>query len=243
MAIPAIDVLCIELDPATGFPASYGVNFDPFDLKITFPGGVKLEAVMEDPRQAAFKLLAQLMAALMPLQPIFDIFDAILIVKKVFDAISSNPFSIAGVLPEFFKIVDKLLQYIPALSVPKLIGSIIDVLIAVAVSLKTELAALASAQLRIDAAQVKGDALGGDIQVSMNLVIACGQAQLDTQLNIMKNKTAPLNRLMAILNLLGSIVGLPEIPGFDLTGSPAECVEALDVVIELLTTIRAAIPV
>lgn len=243
MPIPPLESLCTEIDIETGFPVSLGVTFDPFELAITFPGGVKLQSVMGDPRQAAFDLMGQVNTALMPLQPFFDIIDALMFAKKIFEAVASNPFSIASALPDFLKIIDKLLGYIPAVSVPKLIGSFIDAVIAVAVSLKCELQAIANVQLKIDAAQAQAESLGGSVQASMNVVLACGRAQLGAQLNVLQKKMAPLNRLLGILNMLGSVVGLPELVSFDLTGNPSDCLEALDAVIEALTTVRKAIPV
>lgn len=242
MGIPDLSTLCTEYDVETGFPVSAGVTFDPFQLEIAFPGGGKLSGVMSAPTQAAFDILGQLNSALMPLQPVFDIIDAVMSVKKVFDAVASNPFSIASALPDLLKKVDIIAGFIPQLAVPKMLLGTIDVIIASLASLKVELQALADAQLRISAATAKAEAIGGSVAINMAIVTSCAQSQLDMQVNILQKKAAPLNRLIGILNILAGIVGI-ELPSIDGGGGISELVDALDSVIDAMTTVRSAIPV
>ena len=241
MALPDITTLCIEIDPDTGLKVGLGLTFDPFDLGITFPGGGKLEAAMEDAQMVPRRLMAQLNPALMPLTPLFDLVDALLLAKKVFDAVKTlNAAKIAAVLPDFAKAVDKLKALVPQVSIPLMILNIIDALLALIQLLKLDLQAMVDFQLKLDAADLRAAELGS---ADLAFITLCGRNQLEAALSVFGKKAAPLNRLIGMLNLLGGIAGLPEIPGLSLSGSASAQLAALDELAAALGRVRAAIPV
>lgn len=241
MPLPPLSTLCVEIDPATGY-APGAVSFDATALGVRLPGGAKLEAVMQPPREVPRFLMLQLSTALAPLQPLFDLVDALLIAKQAFDAVKTlNPVKIGGVVLKFGTAVDKLRALIPQVSVPILVVDVVGLLDAVAQTLKVEVQGVVEAQLRLDDAEATSTSLGG--VPALSGVVACGRAQVDAQLALVQQKTGAFNRLVALLNLLGGAVGLPQIPAIAPGGDAVTMLASLDALAGALARVRAALPV
>lgn len=227
--------LCSELE----------LDLQLFGLFIEIPVGFNLEVefpVIPNPGDVAGKLIAKANAALAPLSPIFDIIDILLIVKEVFDAVKSlQPPKIGNAIGKLVPKLDKLRKLIPQTSIPRTIRSIISVLIVLVAGIKADLQAILDAQSRIDLSAARGIALGA---LDLTAALDCAQANLDFQMELVRNNAAPLNRLIGAVNLFCSIAGLPELPSLAIeAGSDAASTLAkLDPLIAKLTKARNAIP-
>ncbi len=257
MGLPDISDVCIALDANVGLDIRLGVelNIRLDELKITMPGGLKLQAKggtgIPNPGDIVADLLAQLNAALIPFQPIFDIIDILMLVVKVFDAVKSlNPIKIGDVLLKLIAKVDVVAAYVPFLSIPLMIRDIIDALLVLLAGLKAALTVSFNAGLQLDAAALKaqllidsGDPDALEIAAQLNLAIDCGRANLDCMFAAQANNAKPLNRLLALLSALMQQVGLPELPTLEMGGDVTVAADAVDVLIVALGTVRAVIPV
>jgi hypothetical protein len=76
-------------------------------------------------------------------------------------------------------------------------------------------------------------------------IIACAKSNAELQSANLGKQLASLGRLIGLINLLLALVGLPEIPKLSgLAGLPLDGILApLDALIEILETVRDAIPV
>jgi len=270
MGLPDISDVCIGLDVETGLDLRLGVDLSVAlkDLKISLPGGIKLQAKasqkIPNPGDLVADLLASLNAALAPFQPIFDLMDIAMVIIKVFEAVKSlNPIKIADELLKLIAKVDVVASYIPPLSLPIMIRDTIDTILVFLAGLKASLTVSLSAQLKIDAATAKASALAdlsasleasGDLEgaaamaalsADLNVSVGCAQANLDCQLAAQANAMGPLNRFLTLLSSLCEAVGLPALPGLDMSagGDITVAIDAVDALIAALTIVRAAIPI
>lgn len=218
MPLPDPSTLCVHVDADTGFPVDAELTFDPFALHVQLPGGLRVDAQSvggstDVPRQ----LLAQLNTALAPLQPAFDLIDFALQAKEVFDAVKTlNAIKIGNAVAKLPAKVDKLKAYVPQLSVPLLVKSVLAVVVARLEVVNLDLTALEAAQVRIDAAQAKAVALPSS---DLAAVADCAQERNDAHLRLLVREAEPLNRLLGIINILCAVVGLPELPPLGVDGT------------------------
>jgi hypothetical protein len=146
MPIPNLSTLCINVQTAN-------------KLCITFPGGAEICAHVGletgDPSTILRGLLAQVNAALIPLQPIFNIID---VVKAVGDCIGAikdafgpppDPSGIAKCIPELLKRLAKLLKLLPQYSVPLMVKQLLTALVIFLQAVKLELQSIILQQARI----------------------------------------------------------------------------------------------
>lgn len=255
MPLPNVSDVCVAIDVETGLDLRLGVDLQTplAELKISMPGGLKLQAKpsqkIPNPGDLVADLLASFNAALVPLQPIFDIIDILLIVVKVFDAVKSlNPIKIAEELVGLIKKVDVVAQFVPPLSIPIMIRDLLDVLLVFLAGLKAALTVMLSAQLKMDAATAKADALeaSGDpaaieIAAQLRASISCGQANLDAMFAAQGNSAKPLNRLLALVSALCELVGLPALGPLEMGADLSVAIAPIDLLIGVLGTIRAGI--
>lgn len=211
------------------------------DLKIRFPGGATIQApttTLPDPGDVAAKLLSAVNSALAPLMPLFDIVDAVLGVVKVFEAVKSlNPIAIGSALADFVKLVDKLKQLLPPLSVPLLVKDLVRALRIYVESVRDQVVAIVAQQAKIAVAKEKAattPALGASV--------LCAETTTTALYASMKTNAGPVNRLLRVVNLLGSVAGLGEIPGLELAANPADAVLPLTDLVSKLRGIESAIP-
>jgi hypothetical protein len=221
------------------------------DQCVRFPGGatlcVQVPQVNPDQFQIAKNLLTQANSALAPLAPLFSIIDAILAVKAVIDAIPDSlgpppdPTALAQTIPELAKKVAALAALIPQLSVPLLVVDTIDVVLAALNGILEQLTLLQEQQGRINAALVRA-ALPGDGALAG--VAGCAQDVLNAQIQALQAGTVPINSLLAVVNVFLGLVGLdPLAPLNTLPDDPALAVAQLEIVVDVLTKARNAIPI
>jgi len=177
----------------------------------------------------------------MPLTPLFDLIDVALAVKKVLDKLKS--LDVPGTIrafPDFVSAVDKLLALIPQTSIPRMLLSTIDVLLAVLNVLRLDFEAIGKVQVPIDTGNARAAALGS---ADLAATLMCSQSQLNARLVLLQARAQPLNRLLGVLNALSGIAGAPELPTLSLSGNAQACIDTIDSVTAALRTVRSVIPV
>ena len=239
MPLPDLETLCVEL------------TITPQQLSVTFPGGATLAPELPnlgipDPLQLSKQLLGQANAALAPLAPVFNLIDVALAlfnaVKAIPDAISHlDPSKITDALPALAEKAGKLLPLVPQLSVPLMIVGLIDTLLAFLGGLAGQLRALIDQQVRIQKAENRAAELGN---AQLQAVVDCSKHHVAAQLQSLSESVAPVNRLIALLNVFAQLAGLGPLPDLSSLGSDAAAaLQPLEDTVHALQQIRAAIPV
>lgn len=245
MPFPQIDAFCLT------------VSATPREICVRFPVAqqvcVSLPNVNNaDPSELLQAILGQINSALAPLNPIFNIIDAVIAVfdcvKAIPKAITElNPLPLIECIPNLAEKVMKLLELIPQLSLPFLIVDVIDVIIFFLETLRSQIAALQARFARILEAGIKATEPGN---VALALVLDCINTNFDADLVNLNEQAAPLNRLLGILDFILELTGLkfllskagvdvfPCVGSLSLDGGTP----LLDLLIKLLNLIRNLIP-
>lgn len=229
------------------------------DLAIIFPGGAVLEIPTPPGIDIAFaidyakQILAAVNAALMPLQPIFNIIDTVMaiidLVKAIPDAITGlDPSKIIDAIPKVTAKLDRLLAMIPPLSIPIFLKSLLKVIIVMLTGLKQALSAIIDALVSVAIADERVAAVAAfSIEASINLKAAadCARASAGVAMGGLAQGLKPLDALLKIVKLFVELIGLPvKIPTIAELGADAEvAITILDALIQALTIIGYAIPV
>ena len=265
MGIPDVTDTCIILDPGSGFDVNLGVKLaiDLNHISIQFPGGFTLEVDtgvdIANVADVATSLLGKVNAALMPLGPLFDIMDCLIAAKLVFDAIPSlNPVKIGAAIKKFVAALVKVVGILPPLSIPILIANIVTVLLVLCEGLRAQFKTLTIVQAKIDVGTLRADWLyvqpwGVGMAEQLRAALLCSQSNLNLAFNSIGNQAEPLNRLISIVNILCSMIGLPELPtlgalgtatAFVPAGHAAEgAIKVLDALVEALQVVQELLPV
>jgi len=233
MGLPDISEACIEL-PSVDLSGFFAL----------FPGGIQLSAfagLKVSTGDTIEKFLAQMNTALMPLVPLFDLIDTLLIIKGIFDAVTSlNPYKIAEKVKLLLPKLDKLKSMLPPLAIPPLLRAIVAALIVFVSAFKAQLNAMIDVEARIGLAGARAELLGA---ADLAAAVSCTQLSLDVQFNAMIGGAAPLNRFIGLVNLLASIVGMPEIPTLGNFGASASSALApVDILLDALQNLYDSIP-
>lgn len=239
MPLPNLSNVCVEIKAA------------PQSLSLTFPGGAEMNVQLPDPgipdpMQLAKQLMAQANAAMAPLVPVFNIIDTVIAlfkaVKAVPDAITSlNPGKIIETIPDVTKKASKLLKLVPQLSVPLMIVGLVDVLLMFLDGVTGQLKALIQQQVRIQQAATRAAELGN---TQLQVVVDCANANVGAQMQNLAEGAAPVNRLIALINIFMELIGLPKLPDLSNLGSDAAAaLKPIEDMVKLLKDIRATIPV
>lgn len=237
--LPPLGDFCIQL------------SLGPGELCVQVPGGTRLCAQFGidtgDASAMTRSLLAQINTALTPLDPFFTTLTFVVavmdFVKGVPEAILTvNPEPIITPIADITKAATKLAGMIPQLSVPILVKGILDVVTVALIGLRAELGALITQQVRILAAGLRAQELGN---LELQVVVDCATSNLSAQLANHNAAMAPLNKLMAIVNALLGLAGLPEIELLPALGEELsdEVLGVIDGVIDVLSAASAALPV
>jgi hypothetical protein len=238
MPIPDLKSICVEL------------TVQPQSLSVTFPGGASLDAELPevgipDPMALSKQLLAQANAALAPLGPVFNLIDVALAlfnaVKAIPDAISQlDPSKITDALPDLTSKAARIAAIVPQLSVPLMILGLIDTLLAFLGGLAGQLRAIIDQQVRIQKAENRAAELGN---AQLQAVTDCSKHHMAAQLQSLGESVAPVNRLIALINVFAQLAGLGPLPNLSNLGSDAAAaLRGLDDVVRALREIREAIP-
>jgi hypothetical protein len=239
MPLPNLEDVCIAL------------TVTPQRLTVTFPGGAALDAQLPDvgipgPLELAKQVMAEANSALAPLTPIFNIIDTVLAVKKVVDAIPDaishlDPKKVSDALPDLAEKASKLLALVPQLSVPLMVVGLIDTLLLFLGGLSLQLRAIIEQQVRIQKAENRAAELGN---AQLLAVASCSRGHVDAQLDSLAESVAPVNRLIALVNVFCELAGVGPLPDLSDLGHDAQAaLQPLDDVVRTLKQIRGAIPV
>lgn len=194
------------------------VTVTPRQLCVRFPVG-NLQCVsvpqvnIPDPTELLQQLFAQINSALTPLNPIFNIIDAVLAVFDCIKAIPKaitelNPVPLIECIPGLAEAINKLIGLVPALSVPVMLIDIIDVVIFFLRSLRRQVEILISRAEMIVAAGVKA-ASPGNIGLATSL--SCINANFQADIVNLNEQLGPLNRLMGIIDFMLEVTGLKKL--------------------------------
>lgn len=239
MPLPDLNIFCIRVAPGNR-------------LCITFPGGTEICSIFADAKipagdELTNQLLAHVNTALAPLTPIFNIIDVLVAivncVKAVEDALGSvppDPTKIAQCFPQLSRALARLLRLIPQLTIPALIGGLLDLLIANLIGLRTQLLAVINKQLRVLAAQTRASKLGS---VQLLTATNCAQEEIDATLKNWNENAKPLGRLINTANALLQLAGLDPLPSIQDLGADAEkALAPIDSMIQAFEAVRRGFP-
>lgn len=229
------------------------IHVRPDGICISIPGGAEYCVSFPslrppDPSEYTAALLAQVNTALGPLVPIFDIIDAIVALYNCFKAVEDalteappDPMKIAECLPGLAAIIQKLKRLIPQLSIPAMIGAILEVLVLYFIGLRGQILAIIRANLRVLQAATKAGKLGS---FALSAQVDCARADLDAFLKNLNANAEPLGRLIVLLNALLKLAGSDvQIPTVSNLGQDANAILApLDAIIEDLQVLRSGFP-
>lgn len=243
MATPSPHDVCAEVT----------VDLELLALSVTLPGAATISLatfVAPNAQQYTEKLMAQLNAALTPLVPFFKMLDAMLAIKGFAEAVPgvvTNPGKVVSKLGELATKIGALAELLPQVSIPITIRSILTLLVAYVAALRSQVAALVTVKQRIAAAQAKVtvlvDAGAPDAAASLLVTTECAQLSLAAQMTAVSAGAAPFNRLIGVINLIGGLIGLPEIPAFTDVGTDPELALApIDALSKVLEDLRSSIP-
>lgn len=198
----------------------FGIGTAAGDKCIVMPGGVEVCAsipslVPVTGAELVQDLLGKLNTAMAPLQPIFSIIDAVI---AVFDCIKAtatlNPRKILQCIPNLAERINKLLELVPQMSIPVMVKGFIDCLILYLESLAANIQRSQAYFNRIIAA---GEA-SANTDIELGPIIDCATGDVDQLLVFMGEQSAPINRLIGLINAFLKLLGLPCIPSM---GSPS----------------------
>ena len=216
---------------------------------ITLPGGVEIcvqmPGIPRDLGELTKQLLAQMNAALTPLAPVFNIIDAVIAifntVKAIPDAIMKLDIGgLAEALKEMAEKIAALLKLIPQLSIPLMVIGLIDCIIAALEGLKIDLEIALAYQQQILEAGLLAVEPGN---IGLVAVIDCATLDFEAYIENLNEGAQPLNRLIGLLNLFMNLIGLEGIPLIaGVEGDIQGTIDALGATIEVMSTIRDAIP-
>lgn len=218
---------------------------------IRFPGGAEIcfgfPRIPSDDGEALRGLLAQVNTALAPLQPFFNLLDAII---AIFDCVQAIPDAIiqldpAGLFecaPNMVEKVGKLASLAPQLSLPAMLVDILDLMIRQLTQLVLDLRRLALYQAEVIAAGVAAAEPGN---VALRIAVDCAQNDIDAELVYYGEMNANLNRLIGVIALLLKPFGVDLAGGLGEIGD-IENIEAtltpIMKLIDVLTVARKSIP-
>ena len=225
---------------------SYGSNSR--ELCIRFPGGASVCAspqglVAPPPDELAQILMGQASSALAPLQPIFNLINALVSVKDFAEAVPAllyDPSELVEATQNLIENVTALANILPPLSVPVLVVDLITVLLRYLEGTVEKLEALIEQQAKIESARITA-VENGLTELLAN--VDCAEQQVDELLENLQTGSGPIGSLIVTINSLGALAGLPEISFGDLSGDASETLDQISGLVATLTAIRDAIPI
>lgn len=239
MPIPPLSSFCIN-NPVT-----------PGEICIPMPGGSQVCATLPDlvppaPDKFVRQLFGQVNAALAPLEPVFNIIDAVVATFECIKATSTlNPQKIIECIPNLAEKVGALLQLIPQLSLVGTVAALIEVIILFLQSQQTQIRRMKDLLTRLLDAETAATRPGN---LALADILPCAFDDLDKLVVWQNESNKPVNRLIGVINLFLEIIGLEDyqIPCIGSLASDLDLIdkqlELIDALIELLTIIRTAIP-
>jgi hypothetical protein len=209
---------------------------DPFAL--TLPGGIEIEDV---------NLMKIIQPALTPLVPFFDLIDTIVAifncVKAIPDAFGPppDPTVFAACLPDLAKKLNKLLNMLPQVALPRLIVRLLTLVIESLRTVRSQLMHLQAQMLQIlgtiDRAKDLKDA-------GLMAIAQCAQANVAQEAANVGKSLAAIGKLLGLINLFMGLIGGPEVPDLsNLAGRPLDdTIPPLDELLKALEAVRELVP-
>lgn len=232
--------------PVTGFNQTCLPLIVPDGEKtITFPGGAEISmsfpsAVPITEGEQLQALFAQFNTALSPLQPVFNIIEAIIAIFKVICALAHfNIPEVIRSLPNLAEKIDALIKLIPQLSVPLMVVDFINHLITYLDTTIEGVKQVALYQARIIAAETAA----ADAGVDLSIVIDCAKADVSATLSFMGEQAKPVNQLLDLVNAFLSLIGIPCLPSFSNISLSPGFIESLEAYQEFLAALEKAITI
>ena len=219
--------ICLEIDELPDPPV------------LDLPGGVAIQQ---------FNLMQAIQPALTPLVPIFDIVDTVVAVFNCIKAIPDtlgpppDPTAIAVCIPELAQKVAKLVRLIPQVTLPYTLRGILRLIIDTLRQARSQLEHLQQQMAQILGAVDRATKLG---DAGLMAITSCAQANVAQEAANVGKSLASLGKLIGILNIFLGVIGAPEAPDLsNLAGRPLdEVVPPIDDIINLLQSVRSAVPV
>ncbi len=218
-------------------------------LCVTLPGGAEVcvafpGIVPPSASEMVRQLMAQMSAAMAPLQPFFNILDVVLAIFETIKALATlNPVKIGKAVPKLAEAIAGILKLIPQVSLIALVAGLLDMLILFLQGLKTEY----EFQLRYIEKIVRSETLlGTPGTAGLQDIIDCANGNQDTLLLTMNEGNKPIATIIGIVNLFLEIIGLGKFKIPDLGDATVDtlqpAIDALCVTIDVLTTVRQVVP-
>jgi hypothetical protein len=209
---------------------------DPF--AVTLPGGIEIED---------YNIMKAIQPALAPLMPLFEIIDVVVALYNCLKAIPDcfgpppDPTALVNCLPDLAKKLMKLLSLIPMLSLPITVAHLIDLVIAGLREVKEKLQFLQDQLGQIERSIQHGRNLN---DAGLTAILACAQGNVNQEAQNLGKSLASLGKLLAIIGIFMNMIGGPQVPDLaHLNGAPlAEIIAPLDDLVQVLMTVREAIP-
>jgi len=209
---------------------------DPFD--ITLPGGIEIEDI---------NLMRIIQPALTPLVPFFDLIDTIVAlyncVKAIPDALGPppDPSILAACLPDLAEKLNKLLNMLPQVSLPRLVRRLLTLLVQTLRTVRSQLMHLQQQMVQILGAIDRAKSLN---DAGLMAITACAQANVAQEAANVGKSLAALGKLLGLINLFMGMIGGPQVPDLStLAGRPLDqTLPPLDALIKALETAREAVP-
>lgn len=210
----------------------------PDPQRLTLPGGVSIEHL---------DLLQVVQPALTPLMPFFDILETVLAlfdaVKAVPEAIGPppDPTALARALQRVAEKVAGLLRLVPQLSVPLTIVGLIDLLLREFGNARDLLVHL---QARLEVVERMRERAHQLADGELARLASCVRGNIEQEAANVGRRLGALGGLVALLNLLASMVGAPAVPDLrTLSGQALDTIVGpLDQLVQTLRGVRMAVP-
>jgi len=229
-----------------GAVACIDVGVEDRELCIRVPGGVTLCAsppgiIAPPPDELAQYLMGSANAALAPLNPIFDLINAIVSIKDALLAIPTFDFpTLLEAVETLTESITNLASVVPAVSVPVLILDMMTMLLKYLQGTLDKLEAMLEQEQRI--AEARNLAIEEGL-TDLLTSVECAEEQMAQLMEGLQSSAGPIGNIITLMNNLGSLIGLPPIE-FDLGGDNVqETIDSLTELVDTLVTIRDAIPV
>lgn len=220
-------------------------------LTVRFPGGASVTGLPASPTPTpgdmARATVAALAGALAPLGAIFAVVQA---VKAIADALQAIPSAISQLRPGLATdaladargAVDALLSLVPAAALPVLVRDAVALLAAYAAALDAEIVAAAAADG--SAARATAETLPeGPARDAVLAVADCQDQLVSDRIRAYAAAAGPVDSLVAVINTLAGVVGLPQLPSLgDVGGDPDAARESVAAFSTALETILSSIP-
>jgi hypothetical protein len=231
------------MPPVFPLPVDPYVCFDISELdlcRVVMPGGFEMGGI---------NLLDQMQPAIAPLVPLFNIIEAIVYIKKVFEAVITalgpppDPTALIDAIPGLSEAIAKLAKLAPQISIPLMAINLLDCIIGELQRLKSFVSGLLLQLARIAAVLEKAAELNDP---QLNLIALCSQARLEGNLDDRMKALFVVGRLLGALRSLLDLIGIggeliPDIEEITNAGID-EVMGPIDSSLERLITLRDRIP-